>query len=169
LEPDKQTYRQTMGRFATGVTVMTVQTDSGEPIAMTANAVTSVSLEPLLLLVCVGKKASIAPHILEADSFALSMLSEDQEELSSYFAGIWNERAAPPPFAFLDWEGEALLAGSIAGIACEVHEILEGGDHWIVMGRVTALNRPQTPGKPLIFYNGLYRQLEELIDEFGTD
>lgn len=169
LAPDEQAYRQTMARFATGVTVMTVQTESGEPIAMTANAITSVSLDPLLLLVCVGKQASIAPHVLEADSFAFSVLSEKQEDLSSYFAGIWDARTTPPPFAFMEWEGEALLAGSIAGIACQVHEIVEGGDHWIVIGRATALCRPENPGKPLIFYNGLYRQLKELRDEYGTD
>jgi len=155
-----------MGRFATGVTVLTVQTDDGETVAMTANALTSVSLEPLLLLVCVGKQATIAPHILTAGSFAFSFLSEDQEALSSYFAGIWDDETAPPPFAFLEWEENVLLRGSIAGITCETHQIVEGGDHWIVIGRATALHRPENPGKPLVFYNGLYRQLEDLEDAY---
>jgi flavin reductase (DIM6/NTAB) family NADH-FMN oxidoreductase RutF len=158
-----------MGRFATGVTVLTVQTGDGETVAMTANAITSVSLNPLLLLVCVGKQATIAPHILEAESFAFSFLNEDQEELSSYFAGIWHEQTPPPSFTFMEWGDNVLLEGSIAGIACEPYQIIEGGDHWIVIGRATALHRPEHSGKPLIFYNGLYRQLKDLKDAYGTD
>jgi flavin reductase (DIM6/NTAB) family NADH-FMN oxidoreductase RutF len=158
-----------MARFATGVTVLTVQTGDGETVAMTANALTSVSLDPLLMLVCVGKQASIAPHILTADSFAFSFLNEDQEDLSSYFAGIWSEQTAPPSFTFLEWEDNVLLEGSIAGIACDTDRIIEGGDHWIVIGRATALYHPPHPGKPLVFYNGLYRQLEDLEDEYGQD
>ena len=169
LPADSRTYRQTMGRFATGVTVLTVQAADGETVAMTANALTSVSLDPLLMLVCVGKHAAIAPHILEAKNFAFSFLNEDQEALSSYFAGIWHKDAPAPKFAFVPWEDNVLLEGSIAGIICEMHQIVEGGDHWIVIGQATALHRPDHPGKPLVFYSGLYRKLDALENEFGSD
>ena len=115
-----------------------------------------------------GKKANIAPTLLDANRFTLSFLSQKQEALSSFFAGIWKDGEPPPPFEFLDWEGGPLLKGSVAGVGLRHREIYEGGDHWIVVGEVTTLHRPADPGKPLIFYNGLYRQLKELEDEYGN-
>ena len=134
-------FRQTMALFGTGVTVMAVETPDGEIVGMTANAFTSVSLEPMLVLVCVGKKANIAPAVLEAEGFSLSILSEDQEDLSNFFAGIWDKEKTPPPdFEFDAWHGAPRLKGAIGAIGCHVYDIHEGGDHWIVIGEVVGLH-----------------------------
>jgi flavin reductase (DIM6/NTAB) family NADH-FMN oxidoreductase RutF len=151
-------YRRTMGLFATGVTVLAITTADGEPIGMTANSLTSVSLEPTLLLVCVQKTAHIMPRLLAADFFSLSILSEEQAALSDYFAGL-SESPGSPPFEFVAWEGGARLADCVGAVGCLRHEVLEGGDHWIVLGRVCALYRTENPRNPLIFFGGSYRRL----------
>jgi flavin reductase (DIM6/NTAB) family NADH-FMN oxidoreductase RutF len=155
---DTTTYRRTMGLFATGVTVLATHTADGDVVGMTANAVTSVSLEPMLLLVCVGKQASIAPHLLSAEGFTLSILSIEQQPLSEYFARLWKE-IEPPPFNFEDWDGQPRLSGALGAIACRRHDVLDGGDHWIVLGEVTHLHMAGDHASPLIFYKGQYRML----------
>lgn len=160
---DSRAYRRTMGLFATGVTVLATETESGEIIAMTANAITSVSLDPLLLLVCVAKDANVAPHLLSANRFSLSFLAQDQAALSDYFAGI-SHQAEPPAFTFERMAEVVRLRGCIAAIGCTRFDVLEGGDHWIILGKVEALHRPDTLPDPLVFYGGLYRRLAP-IDE----
>jgi flavin reductase (DIM6/NTAB) family NADH-FMN oxidoreductase RutF len=151
-------YRRVMGRFATGVTILLAKTDAGEPIGMTANALTSVSLEPMLLLVCVAKVAHVAPHILVGDTFSLSILNEDQAAVSDYFAGIYSKPNIPE-FTIEPW-GEGLrLANSLAAIQCQRGTVYEEGDHWIVMGQVIALDLPENPPPPLVFFSGKYRRL----------
>lgn len=148
-----------MGLFATGVTVLTTTTSEGELIGMTANAVASLSLDPMLLLVCVEKKANMASHLLRAPGFSICILSEDQAALSDYFAGRWaGER--PPCFVLQEWIGGPLLEGCLAGLGCTKVQVVEGGDHWIVIGQVVALHRPDNPPGPLIFYGSQYRRLE---------
>jgi flavin reductase (DIM6/NTAB) family NADH-FMN oxidoreductase RutF len=149
-----------MGLFATGVAVLATFTPQGEPIGMTANAITSVSLEPMLLLVCVDKRARIAPHILSYPAFSLSFLHEQQAPLSDLFAGRW--KGAPLDFHFESWGDTLRLAGCIAAVGCRRYQVLEGGDHWIIIGEVTALYRPEGTPAPLIFYSGQYRSLAPL-------
>lgn len=158
---DTREFRRTMGLFATGVTVLAVATDDDEIIGMTANAVTSVSLEPTLILVCVGKEANISRPLLEAPGFTLSFLSETQEALSNYFAGFWNDEIPPPAFEFVQWEGGPLLAGAIGAVSCRRYEVYEGGDHWIVLGEVTHVYRADDNARPLLFFRGEYRALAE--------
>lgn len=162
-EADARTYRRTMGLFATGVTVLITPSESGELLAMTANALTSVSLDPLLLLVCISKDANVAEAIFSSEWFSLSILSADQAALSDYFAGI-SHQENPPAFTFEPWAGAVRLAGCIAALSCVRHQVFEGGDHWIILGRVTALYRPETLPDPLIFYGGLYRELAPLAE-----
>jgi flavin reductase (DIM6/NTAB) family NADH-FMN oxidoreductase RutF len=150
-------FRQTMGFFATGVTVATVETD-GQTYGMTANAITSVSLDPLLLLVCVQKEAHLMNYLRQGSGFTLNILGEDQQDLSQYFAHLWS-RPKPPPFTFIPWAGGSRLAGAIASIACKTAQFLEGGDHWIVLGEVVDLYRSENPGNPLLYYRGQYRQM----------
>lgn len=158
---DSRQFRRTMGLFATGVAVLaTVRQDNGEVIGMTANAIASVSLDPMLILICVGKEAHIAPHLLQAEGFSLSFLGADQEALSVYFAGLW-QGGDPPRFAFEMWQGQPLLVGCIGAVACRRYAVYEGGDHWIVLGEVTALHRPAETAAPLIFFGGRYRRLAE--------
>lgn len=158
---DTRQFRRTMGLFATGVAVLaTLRQDNGEAIGMTANAITSVSLDPMLVLVCVDKKARIAPHLLQAEGFSLSFLGADQEALSVYFAGLW-QGDEPPPFTFQMWAGQPLLTGCIGAVACRRYAIYEGGDHWIVLGEVIALHHTAEAADPLIFFSGRYRRLAE--------
>ena len=155
--PDARTYRRTIGLFATGVTVVAVG-DPDEGHAMTANAITSVSLEPMLLLLCINKDARMAEALLDTEGFSINVLRHEQRHLSTYFAGGWEEEE-PPAFEFVAWEGGPRLRYSAAAIGCALEEVVEGGDHWIAIGRVIALHRGRQPIDPLIFYAGHYRQL----------
>jgi flavin reductase (DIM6/NTAB) family NADH-FMN oxidoreductase RutF len=159
-ELDTREYRRTMGLFATGVTVLLTKTIEGEPIGMTANSLTSVSLDPMLLLVCVAKDAHIAPHLLITDSFTFSLLGEDQAAVSDYFAGMYRQ-LEPPDFEIVDWAGGLRLGVCMGAVGCKRYAVHDGGDHWIVVGRVIALDRMESPPDPLIFYSGKYRVLAE--------
>ena len=156
---DARTLRQTVGRFATGVTVIAIEAE-GEVRAMTANSFTSLSLDPPLVLFCLGKDTKAGHHIRSVSGFAVSILSRDQQDLSSYFAGVWRD-ATPPPFTFTAWEGGPRLEGCIAALGCTIHAIHEGGDHWIVVGHVIATYRTIEVGAvPLVFFAGKYLGLE---------
>ena len=99
---DSRTLRQTVGRFVTGVTVVAIEVE-GEIRAMTANSFTSLSLDPPLVLFCLGKDDKAGRHIhVGARLFRSASCSEDQRDLSSYFAGGWTPDASPPPFSFID-------------------------------------------------------------------
>lgn len=150
-------YRRAIGLFATGVTVVAAEFE-GQPRAMTASAVTSVSLDPLLALVCIQNILPIVEHIKHTRKFSINILREDQEPLSNYFAQLWKE-PTPPPYQFLPWEGGLRLEGCIASIGCVLHEIFDGGDHRIVVGRVVALHQGSEPYQPLLYYGGRYASL----------
>lgn len=154
---DARTLRQTVGQFATGVTVVATEVDT-TVYAMTANSFTSLSLDPPLVLFCLGKQTKAGHVIHKAPAFCVSILQEEQRDQSTYFAGGWKEEV-PPPFAFDSWHGTPRLAGSAAAIACQVHAIHEGGDHWIVVGLVVALDRVDD-ARPLLFYRGRYAALD---------
>jgi flavin reductase (DIM6/NTAB) family NADH-FMN oxidoreductase RutF len=147
-----------MGQFATGVTV--IATGLGDAMhVMTANAVTSVSLDPLLILISLGKNTKMAEKITENGTFGVSILMQDQEPLSRYFSGGWKE-ADPPPFHFKPLAGVPRLDGCSA-IACEIYTRYDVGDHWIVLGKVIGLHYSDDPVVPLVFHAGQYRKLEE--------
>ena len=134
-------FRAVMARFATGVTVMTSVDAAGEPSGMTANAVTSVSLDPLLVLVCVGRDTDMAARVSSGRRFALSMLSADGEGVSNHFADPDRSRgwAAFSGVAVTTAStGCPVLASAIAWVDCTVTAIHEGGDHLIVVGGVVA-------------------------------
>ncbi len=155
--PDPKEFRRVMGLFATGVTVVTAA--AGERThAMTANAVMSVSLEPLLVCVSVGRTARMNAFLEEAGGFALNILSEAQEDLSRYFAGMW-QRPTPPDYRFVPWVGGPRLEGALASVGCAVDRVVEAGDHRLFLGRVLALHRSEAPLRPLLFFAGAYHRL----------
>ena len=154
---DPRTLRQTLGRFVTGVTVIALESE-GEVRAMTANSFTSLSLDPPLVLFCLGKDTKAGRHIRAVSGFAVSILGHDQQDLSSYFAGSWKDEQ-PPPFTFTSWDGGPRLEGCIAALGCRVHAIHEGGDHWIVVGQVIVTYRGDEGGNPLVFFGGKYTSL----------
>jgi 3-hydroxy-9,10-secoandrosta-1,3,5(10)-triene-9,17-dione monooxygenase reductase component len=151
---DERTFREAVGQFVTGVTVIAIEMD-GSIRAMTANSFTSLSLDPPLVLFCLGKQTKAGQLIRRVDGFSVNVLRHDQQNLSAYFAGVWRE-ASPPPFSFVAWEGGPRLEGCTAALGCIVHAIHDGGDHWIVVGQVTATHRAPDDGPPLVFFGGRY-------------
>jgi 3-hydroxy-9,10-secoandrosta-1,3,5(10)-triene-9,17-dione monooxygenase reductase component len=156
---DVRAFRHTAGQFVTGVTVIAAEVD-GAIKAMTANSFTSVSLDPPLVLFCVGKTTHMGQIVHRANRFSVNILRQDQQNLSTYFAGGWKE-PAPPPFTFVNWDGGHRLDGCPAAIGCAVETISEGGDHWLVIGRVLTLYRSEEAFAPLVFHAGRYATLEE--------
>ncbi len=157
---DSRAYRNVVSKFATGVTVIATGEDESLHV-MTANGVTSLSLEPLLFLVCIGKKTHMAERIEQTQGFSINILHQDQQDLSIYFAGGWQAKT-PPLFTFSTWAGGPLLTGCLAALGCELYDTLEGGDHWIYLGKVTSLyESDQVDNSPLLYYQGRYRGLTE--------
>jgi len=139
-EQDEQgTFRQVMGRFVTGVAVVTARDEQGRPHGMTANAVTSVSLDPLLVLFCVDRAATMSQVVQVGSGFALSFLSGGQAEVSERFADParpYGEQEFDGLDVHEDATGAPLLDGAVGWLDCDLHDVLDGGDHLIVLGRV---------------------------------
>lgn len=140
------------------MTVVALEID-GEIRAITANSFTSLSLDPPLVLFCLGKETRAAHAIREVAGFSISILQASQQALSVYFAGSWKD-ADPPPFTFIAWDGGPRLEGCAGAIGCRVHGVHDGGDHWIVVGRVVALHAPDGHVSPLVFYGGRYLSID---------
>ena len=159
-----RSFRDTMGRFATGVAVIAVrggeERHTGEVHAMTASSLTSVSLDPPLLLFCVSRTAKMAALLEASDGFTINLLRADQRALSAFFAGQWRGAAAPP-FRFVPWSIGVRLEGCAASLGCAVHRIDQAGDHWIVLGEVRDLHNGVEPVSPLVFFGGRYAALSE--------
>ena len=156
---DARTFRQAVGQFVTGVTVIAIEID-GEIRAMTANSFTSLSLDPPLVLFCLGKQTKAGQLIHRASAFSVNILCEEQQDLSTYFAGAWKHET-PPPFTFTAWhEGAPRLDGSAVSLGCVTQSIHEGGDHFIVVGEVVAIHRSDEPQPPLVFFSGRYHALK---------
>jgi flavin reductase (DIM6/NTAB) family NADH-FMN oxidoreductase RutF len=153
-------FRQLFGHFATGVTVVTTAHE-GWHHAMTANAITSLSLDPVLLLVCVDKTAHMHEQMPNAGRFGVSILGEDQEDLSRLFA----QHAAPEQERlqgadyFLGPNGTPVLERCLAYIECGVVDRADGGDHTIFIGEALHGEIVRDVA-PLLFYRGGYRKLE---------
>lgn len=158
MQVDAQRFRRVMGLFATGVTVVTAQ-NGREMRGMTANAFCSVSLEPLLLLVCIHRDARMLEHIRAAGAFAVNVLSAEQEAVSRHFSGA--RGGTTPEFRFVPWEGGPLLVGCLGAAGCTVERVVDAGDHAIVVGRVLALHEGEPGRAPLVFWGGRYRRLQE--------
>jgi flavin reductase (DIM6/NTAB) family NADH-FMN oxidoreductase RutF len=155
--PDARQFRNTIGLFATGVAVIVARADQ-EVLAMTANAVSSVSLDPMLVMFCPSKRSTLARHLANLSAFTINILRHDQQALSTYFAGGWRE-PRPPPFRLVPSSRAPRLEGSLASIECEPWQITEVGDHWMVLGKVMQLHTGIPPHQPLLFLSGRYRHV----------
>lgn len=148
-------FRGAMGRFTTGVTIVTTRTPDG-PAGMTASAVASVSLDPLMLLVCVGNTLATRDAISESGVFAVSVLSHGQEEHALRFASRSVDK-----FAGLDFRtdhGLPVVAGAVAHFACDLTEELPGGDHTIFIGKVVSFDY-SADTNPLVYFGGRFGSL----------
>ena len=158
---DVRAFRHTVGQFVTGVTVVATEVDD-EILAMTVNAFTSLSLDPPLVLFCASKTSKTGQLVHGAKGFSVNILREDQHTLSTFFAGAWKE-PTPPAYRFVPWEGGPRLEGCAAALGCAIHAIVEGGDHWIVLGQVLALDHGSEPRHPLVFFSGRYGSLAKTV------
>ena len=153
---DPQELRRVLGYFATGVTVITTKDREGEPYGLTANAFTSLSLDPPLALVCIDKAVQCYACFEESKVFAINVLHEDQEDVSRRFATKGIEK-----FAGIKWHkgktGLPLLDGAIAYMECEIMRSYEGGDHTIFIGHIVDV--AASGDRPLIFFKGKYLRL----------
>lgn len=152
---DPLDFRRVMGQFATGVAVITTL-HRGELCGMTANSVTSISLEPVIILVSIARNAHTGAAILETGRFVVNILRDDQEELSHRFA-----RPSPEKFDGVDVEvdeGDApRLSDCLAYVICRVSSIVPAGDHDVVFAQV--VKAQAAGGSPLLFYRGGYHRL----------
>jgi flavin reductase (DIM6/NTAB) family NADH-FMN oxidoreductase RutF len=156
VSTDPQELRRILGHFATGVTVITTRDKDGAPSGLTANAFTSLSLNPPLVVVCVDKTAQCYGCFDQSKVFAVNVLSEDQEEVSRRFA---TKNSAK--FAGLEWRegsnGAALIEGAIGHIECKIVQSHDGGDHTIMVGEVVSATA--SGDRPLLFFKGKYQRL----------
>ena len=150
-------FRFVMGSFATGITVVTTKDRNGQPYGLTVNSFTSVSLDPILVLVCLDNKLSGLQSFKDSKLFGISILSEHQEDISRTFAMKGSER--PASNYFEGQLGVPLLQNSLAVMECATVQIYEGGDHKIFLGEVKSAELKQPGQQPLLFFQGKYRKL----------
>jgi len=164
-----QDLRRAFGLFATGVTVVTAVSPQGEPVGITANSLTSVSLDPPLLLWCLANRSTSIPAFFPGAAFAVHVLAGHQAEVALHFArtggskfevdASWRARPTPPE-----------IAGAVACFACRVDSVFPGGDHQIIVGRVDGVATRELP--PLVFQGGRFGRFEPqvgsgMIDVWG--
>jgi flavin reductase (DIM6/NTAB) family NADH-FMN oxidoreductase RutF len=153
-EVDPSHFRSVMGNFATGVTVITATGPQGA-VGMTANALASLSLEPLLLLVAFDNTARTLTVVKDTERFGVNVLAAGQEELARTFASKLPE---PEKFAGVPYslhEGLPVIDGALAWVGCRLEQIVPGGDHTIGIGAVESAEA--SDGAPLIWFRGAYR------------
>lgn len=147
-----------MGAFPTGVTVVTAMDEDGAPLGLTVNSFTSVSLDPPLVLVCIDTGSSSHDRLVASGSFAVNVLAAEHDALARRFAS----NPAEGRFDDVSWApgptGAPILAGMAAWLACTVEDVFPGGDHSIVVGRVTEAQA--TPAPALLFHRGILGALD---------
>jgi flavin reductase (DIM6/NTAB) family NADH-FMN oxidoreductase RutF len=156
---DSRRFRDALGQFPTGVTVITTMTPSGERLGMTISSFNSLSLDPPLVLFSIVRQANSFAAWQQAERYAINVLSEDQQELSNKFARARGEK----------WVGQTVLSGktgmpllpnAVIAFECESYGRHDGGDHEIFVGRIVELHENLAKrGHPLVFFDGQYRRL----------
>jgi flavin reductase (DIM6/NTAB) family NADH-FMN oxidoreductase RutF len=152
MTPDPGRFREVFGHFATGVAVVTARGGG-----MTANAVSSLSLDPVLVLVCFDRTARTLPLVRETGRFAVNVLGEGHEDLAAHFASKLPEARKLATVAWHDEDGIPVLDDALAWVVCDLQDVFPGGDHLIATGKVTALGHGG--GRPLVWYRGAYHTL----------
>lgn len=157
--PTSLDFRRIMGHFVTGITVVTSVKADGQTYGITVNSFTSVSLEPLLVLICLDNRLSGFDSFREGKLFGVSILAEDQEDVSRYFAqrGLDRTQAQYSKGS----TGIPLVAGALATLECEIVETFPGGDHTIFLGQVLACGlRPEAEKRgALVYFKSRYGRL----------
>ncbi len=158
-------FRKALGGFATGITVITLDSDN-EVHGMTANAFTSVSLDPMLVLVCVDKRARTHSHLHTKKRFGVNVLAENQRAISEYYArpARTHDRAAEEAGAAFErtQHGTPVLRGALAYLECRLHTAQDAGDHTIFIAEVEEVVVRE--GNPLLFFEGKYRTIGGVVE-----
>jgi len=154
---DPRTLRDALGCFATGVTVVTMRDEAGQPVGLTANSFSSVSLDPPLILFCLARSSTNLARFRQAEHFAINVLHIGQQPMSGAFA-----RSVADRFQDVAWEtwdtGAPILSGSLASFECATDQVIEAGDHLVFIGRVLRA-RFEPRRDPLLYFRGKYRRL----------
>jgi flavin reductase (DIM6/NTAB) family NADH-FMN oxidoreductase RutF len=154
---DQRLFRETMGRFVTGVAVASTLDRDGAPVGVTVNSFTSVSINPPMVLFCLDRKASTLPAFVDSRHFAVNVLAADQVDLCDRFArrpGDWQG------IRLETWEtGAPVIADCVAAVDCTLAHLHDGGDHRILLGRVMRLGRLRDV-EPLVYHRGAFAHLD---------
>ena len=156
---DPRRFRNVLGQFCTGVTIITT-VDDGSPVGFACQSFAALSLEPPLVLFCPTKASRSWAAIERSGRFCVNVLAEEQQDTCARFGS-----REPDKFAGIDWTpsplGSPILTGSLAHIDCTVESVHDGGDHWVVFGRVDSLSEARDDKeRPLLFYRGQYTGIE---------
>lgn len=154
---DSREFRNALGTFATGVCVITVNSEGCEPIGLTVNSFASVSLEPPLVLWSLQNNSECLPVFEKSDKFAINILASDQTDLSSLYANKGDHMLAPEHYR-IGKSGSAVIRGVVTTLECNVWARYPGGDHVILVGEVTDMETNSNKA-PLLFNAGQYREL----------
>jgi flavin reductase (DIM6/NTAB) family NADH-FMN oxidoreductase RutF len=154
---DQRAFRDAMGCFATGITVVSTMTGDGRPVGMTVNSFSSVSLDPPLVLFSLARTASNYDAFAQAEKFAISVLRDDQRDISQGFASSSNGYFNEITYEETDF-GCPLVPDAIAVFECLTEAKHDGGDHVIMVGRVDRV-RCMSEGEPLLYYRGRYAEI----------
>jgi len=154
---DPRRFRTVLGQFCTGVTIITT-IDDGEPVGFACQSFAALSLEPPLVLFCPTKTSRSWAAIERSGAFCVNVLAEEQQSTCARFGS-----RDPDKFAGIHWTesplGSPILTGSLAHIDCSLESVHDGGDHWVVFGRVSSLSEIREE-RPLLFYRGQYTGIE---------
>lgn len=154
---DGRELRNALGRFATGVCLITLETAQGDSLALTANSFSSVSLEPPLVLWSLQNNSDVFEHYATAPYFAINILAADQQPLSDSYARKGQHQLEPAHFT-RGAKGSPVISGALVSFECELAATHEGGDHLIIVGKVIQMSAREE-GDPLLFFGGGYRAL----------
>lgn len=155
MSVDSREFRDMLGCFATGVTIITTVDTEGSPVGLTANSFSSLSLDPPMVLFCLDRNVVSFPAFHSSRHFAVNILGADQQEMSGQFARSGSDKWNG--IEFDTWQtGCPILGGCIATFECMIESIFEGGDHVIIVGQVVRMAGPNGETAPLTYYRGKY-------------
>jgi 3-hydroxy-9,10-secoandrosta-1,3,5(10)-triene-9,17-dione monooxygenase reductase component len=156
---DSSSFRTVMGRFATGVTIVTVS-NNGKPHGMTVNAFSSVSLDPTLILICLERQTLTAAVIRQTGTFAINILTSRQKRLAEIFSEANNEASRFDNVSYgLSAQGLPVLKDTLGYLECVLRDEYDGGDHFIFIGEVVGLSLEKDSNAPLLYYKSDYTTL----------
>lgn len=157
--PDSRSFRQFMGCFATGITVVTLRNEKNEAVGLTINSLTSVSLEPPLILFCLDRRAHLYPVFQKEAHFAVNILAEDQQNVSQHFA-YYNYPEKPKNLWDKPQNKCPILRGTLGWMICKTQKIHKAGDHDIFVADVLKLHMRKMQKDPLLYFQSRYRKIE---------